>query len=171
MAKPRVSLIAALARNLVIGRDNGIPWHLPDDLKRFKQLTLGHPLVMGRKTFESILAIAGKPLPGRESIVVTRSARYSPPGCRIVPSLDAALAAAGANEVFVIGGGELYALAMPLAERLYLTEIDADFEGDTLFPRFERAAWTEISREHRELASTGLRYDFVVYERRARGAE
>ena len=165
MTKSRVSLIAAVARNGVIGRDNGIPWRLPEDLKRFKELTLGHPIVMGRRTFESILAISGKPLPGRESIVVTRSAGYAVPGCRAVASLEAALAAAGAREVFVVGGGELYALAIPLAERMYLTEIDADFEGDTLFPRFERSAWKEIAREPRESVSPRFRYDFVVYER------
>jgi dihydrofolate reductase len=167
MNAPRVSIIAATARNGVIGRNNGIPWRLPDDLSRFKQLTSGHPVIMGRKTFESILAMTGKPLPGRENIVVTRSAGYPRAGCRVVHSLEAALAEAGkANEAFVIGGAELYALALPLAQRLYLTEIDADFEGDAVFPRFDRSAWSEIAREPRRPAAEGsFRYDFAVYER------
>jgi dihydrofolate reductase len=168
MSLPRISIVAAIARNGVIGCNNGIPWRLQDDLKRFKQLTSGHPVIMGRRTFESILALSGKPLPGRENIVVTRSGACAPAGCRVVRSLEAALAqAGGASEAFVIGGAEIYALALPLAQRLYLTEIDAEFEGDTVFPCFDRAAWSEIAREpHGPMAESGLRYDFAVYERR-----
>jgi dihydrofolate reductase len=162
--QPIVSLLAAVARNGVIGRDNGLPWHLPDDLKRFKALTLGHPVIMGRRTYESI----GKPLPGRTNIVVTRVAGYAAPGCRVVHSLEAALAAAaGAGKVFVIGGGEIFALALPLAQRLDMTEIDADVEGDAVFPDYDRSQWREAGREP-GAGAQGLRYDFVVYERRSK---
>jgi dihydrofolate reductase len=165
MNRPIVSLLAALARNRVIGRDNALPWHLPDDLKRFKALTLGHPVIMGRKTYESIVAVAGKPLPGRANIVVTRSPGYEAPGCRVVHSLQAALsAAAGSDEIFVIGGGEIFALALPLAQRLHMTEVDADVGGDALFPAYDRSEWHEVSREA-GAGSGGLKYDFVVYER------
>jgi dihydrofolate reductase len=159
---PVVSLLVAVARNRVIGRDNGLPWHLPDDLKRFKTLTLGHAVVMGRRTYESI----GRPLPGRENIVVTRQAGYAAPGCRVAHSLEAALsAAAGAKRVFVIGGADIFALALPLATRLDMTEIDADIEGDVAFPVWDRSEWREVSREP-GAGAQGLRYDFVVYERR-----
>jgi dihydrofolate reductase len=167
---PRLTIIAALARNGVIGRANRMPWHIPEDLKRFKALTLGHPVIMGRKTFESILETLGKPLPGRENIVVTRSRDYTPPGCRVVHSIeDAIAAAAGAEEVFVIGGGEIYALALPFADCLQLTEVHAETAGDAYFPQFERGAWKEISRQARKMnGPIRLRYDFVTYERRAR---
>ena len=166
MNRPRLSILAAVARNGVIGRDNALPWHLPGDLKRFKALTLGHPVVMGRKTFESILAANGKPLPGRENIVVTRARDYAAAGCRVVHSLEAALACADGAEAFVIGGAEIYVLALPLAERLYLTEIDADFEGDARFPRYDRGDWVEVAREAGPSAAGGVRYDFALYERR-----
>ncbi len=164
----RVTLIAALSRNRVIGRDGRMPWHIPADLKRFKALTLGHPVVMGRKTFESLLATLGGPLPGRDNIVVTRARDYSAPGCRVVHSLDEALAAAsGAQEIFVIGGGEIYALALPLAHRLELTEVDAEFPGDAYFPDFDRGAWREVHRESRAPEGPGgLSFDFATYDRR-----
>ena len=164
---PRISLVAALARNRVIGRGGELPWRLAEDLKRFKSLTLGHPVVMGRKTHESIVAISGKPLPGRDNIVITRSAGYKAPGCHIVITLGEALAvAAGSAEAFVIGGGEIYALALPVAHRLYLTELDANFEGDAFFPEFDRGAWWELSRETRIADGPGgFRYHFVIYER------
>ena len=159
----RIILIAALSRNGIIGRDGRMPWHLSEDLKRFKRLTLGHPVVMGRKTFESI----GKPLPGRDNIVVTRSREFAAPGCRVAGSLAQALAAAdGATEVFVIGGGEIYALALPLADRLELTEVDAEIEGDARFPAFVRGEWRETAREPHH-APDGTRFDFVTYEKRA----
>jgi dihydrofolate reductase len=160
-----VTIIAALARNRVIGKNNRMPWHLSEDLRRFKAMTLGHPVVMGRKTFESI----GKPLPGRDNIVVTRSPVFAAPGCRVVHSLAEALTAVqGAAEVYVIGGAEIYALALPLADRLALTEVDAAVDGNAYFPDFDRSAWRELSREPGLAPGPdGLRYDFVTYERRA----
>jgi len=160
-----VTIIAALGQNRVIGKDTRMPWHISNDLKRFKALTLGHPVVMGRKTFQSI----GKPLPGRDNIVITRSHAFVAPGCRVVHSLAGALTAAqGATEVFVIGGAEIYALALPLADRLQLTEVDAAIDGDAYFPDFDRSAWREVSREPGSTAAPDrLRYDFVTYERRA----
>ncbi|MBI2316124.1 MAG: dihydrofolate reductase [Betaproteobacteria bacterium] len=162
-----MAIVAALDRRRVIGRGGALPWRLPEDLKRFKSLTLGHSVVMGRRTLESIIAVSGKPLPGRENIVITRNAAYSAPGCRVVHTLEDALAIAGAaGEAFVIGGAEIYALALPLAQRLYLTEIDAEFEGDAFFPEFDRSAWHERSREpHVAPGPAGFRFDFVVYER------
>jgi dihydrofolate reductase len=164
---PRIAIVAALGRNRVIGSGGTMPWHLPEDLGRFKRLTLGHAVIMGRKTFESIIATAGKPLPGRDNIVVTRSRDWSHSGCHAVRSLDAALAAAqGSPEAFVIGGAEIYALALPLARRLHLTEIERDFDGDAFFPEFERSQWREVSRERRALPEPGgFRYAFVEYER------
>jgi len=162
---PIVSLLVAVARNGVIGRNNDLPWHLPEDLKRFKALTLGYPVVMGRRTYESIVERTGKPLPGRDNIVVTRRAGYAAPGCRVVHSLEQALAAAsGAKTIFVIGGADIFALALPLATRLDVTEIDADVEGDVVFPAYDRGEWREVSREP-GAGDAGLRYDFVVYER------
>jgi dihydrofolate reductase len=159
----RLTLIAALARNRAIGRDNAMPWRLPEDLKHFKRLTLGHAVIMGRKTFESL----GSPLSGRDNIVITRSRDWSPPGCVVVHSLDAALASAESRgEAFVIGGAQIYALAMPLAQRLYLTEIERDFDGDAFFPEYDRSAWREVSRErHVEGGAEGFGYAFVEYER------
>ena len=164
--RPRVSLIAALARNRVIGRNNAMPWHLPADLKRFKALTLGHPVVMGRKTWDSILATLGKPLPGRTSIVLTRKPGVALPGATVVDSMAAAIAAAGSvDQVFVIGGAEIYALALPFADRLHLTEIDVDVEGDAWFPAFEAVDFVECARETGPVHAQ-WRYDFATYERR-----
>ena len=166
---PRLSIIAALARNRVIGRENRMPWHLPEDLKRFKQLTLGQAVIMGRRTFESIIDTVGKPLPGRDNIVVTRSQVWTRPGCRVANSLEAAVTAAqSSSEAFVIGGAEIYALAMPLAQRLYLTEIEREFDGDTFFPEFDRSDWREISRERQALEGPeGFGYAFVEYRQAA----
>jgi dihydrofolate reductase len=161
-ARPRISLIAALARNRVIGREGSLPWHLPEDLRRFKALTLGHPILMGRRTWESI----GRPLPGRRNVVITRQAGYAAPGAEVFHDLESALAAvAGATEVFVIGGGEVYAAALPVADRLHLTELHDEVEGDALFPPFDPAGWAQTSRE-RHVTPGGMRYDFVVYDRR-----
>jgi dihydrofolate reductase len=159
----RVAIVAALARNRAIGRDNGMPWRLPEDLKRFKRLTMGHSVIMGRKTFESI----GSPLAGRSNIVITRSPDWSRPGCLVARSLGAALAAVGkSRDAFVIGGSQIYALAMPLAQRLYMTEIERDFDGDAFFPEFDRSQWREVSRERRASGgSEGFDYAFVEYER------
>jgi dihydrofolate reductase len=165
--RPRLSLIAALARNRVIGRNNAMPWHLPEDLKRFKALTLGHPVIMGRKTWDSIVAALGKPLPGRTSVVISRSLQSVPPGALLARTLDEAIAACPASdEVFVIGGAEIYALALPFAARLYLTEIDAEPDGDTWFPEADWKAFKEISREPGAGATqSGWKFDFVTYER------
>jgi dihydrofolate reductase len=156
-----VYLVAAVAANGVIGAQGKLPWHLPEDLKHFKKLTLGHPVIMGRKTWESL----GKPLPGRENIVVTRAAGYDAPGAHVAASLETALAlCAGEPLAFVIGGGELYAAALPLADGLVLTEIRRDYAGDARFPDFDRSAWREARREP-HTGADGLRFDFVLYER------
>ncbi len=161
--KPRVSVIAALARNRVIGIENRLPWRLPEDLAHFKALTLNHPILMGRKTFESL----GRPLPGRTNIVITRNTHYRPDGCVVADSIPAAIALCrDADEVFFIGGAELYAQAIPLADRLYLTEVDIEAEGDAWFPDYDRHAFREVSREsHTGGKRDTLRFDFVVYER------
>jgi len=163
IAPPRICLIAALAANRVIGRNNALPWHLPADLKRFKALTMGHPVVMGRKTYESI----GKPLPGRRNLVITRNRDYGAPGCEIVHSLDEAIAACrGDQEIFIIGGAELYRESLARAHCLEFTEIRAAFEGDATFPEFSLAQWRETGREiHSNEAGIPFRYDFTRYER------
>lgn len=137
-----ISLIAAQDRRRGIGKDNRLPWRLSADLKRFRELTLGHHLIVGRKTFESI----GKPLPGRTTIIVTRQAGFKAEGCFVVNSVDAALALARERkelEVFVIGGAEIYAQTLKQADRLYLTLVDAEVEADTFFPLFDETAWVE----------------------------
>ena len=159
-----LTLIAAVARNGVIGIDNRLPWRLPADLKHFKALTLGHAVIMGRKTWESLPANF-RPLPGRRNIVVTRDGGYPASGATVVTSLPAAIAAAGNDEAFVIGGAELYAAAMPLADCLELTEIDASSEGDTWFPTIDPGHWRQATREmHRD--ESGFDYAFVSYARR-----
>jgi len=159
---PLFSLISAVARNRVIGIHNTLPWRLPEDLQHFKRLTLGHHIIMGRKTFESL----GRPLPGRTSVVISRDATYAlPAGCLLAGSIAEARSLCGDDpEVFCIGGAQLYGQAMAQADRLYLTEIDADFAGDAWFPEFERTAWRETAREA-QVSSDGLRYAFVTYER------
>ena len=161
----RIAIIAAVARNGVIGSGNRLPWYLPEDLKRFRRLTLGHAVIMGRRTFESI----GEPLAGRSNIVVTRSADWIRPGCRAAHSLEAALAAVREpQDALVIGGAEIYALALPIARRLYMTEIERDFEGDAFFPEFDRSRWCEVSRERQASGGPeGFDYAFVEYERKA----
>ena len=160
---PRVSLVVARARNGTIGRNNALPWHLPEDLKHFRKLTTGHAIVMGRRTFESI----GRPLPSRRSIVISRTESFAPEGVEVVASLDDALArCAGMPEAFVIGGAGLFQEAIEVADRAIVTEIDADFEGDTFFEPLDAAQWTPTSRTEAESAS-GLRYAIVIYERKA----
>lgn len=157
----RLSIIAAVARNDAIGRDNALLWRLPEDLKFFKRTTLGCPVIMGRKTWDSI----GRPLPGRRNIVITRNTAWRAEGAEVFHDLDSALAAtADAPKVFVIGGGELYAQALPLADELVLTEVDADFDGDTFFPPWDRKAFHEVSRET-HMADAGWAYHFVVRQR------
>lgn len=161
--KPRLSVIAALAKNRVIGIENRLPWRLPEDLAHFKALTLNHPILMGRRTFESL----GRPLPGRTNIVISRNSDYRPDGCQVAGSIAAAIALCkGADEVFFIGGADLYAQAIPLADRLYLTEVDIDAEGDVWFPDYDRGAFSEVSREsHTGEKGDPLGFDFVVYEK------
>jgi dihydrofolate reductase len=158
-----ISIIVAMAKNRVIGAKGAIPWHLPEELKRFKRLTLGHPIIMGRRTWESI----GRPLPGRTSVIVTRQRGYRVPGAKVVHSLDDAIAACGGDdEIFVIGGAELYAQALARAGRLYVTTVDAEVPGDTLMPDYAAGDWREVSAESFP-ADERHRYAFrcVVYER------
>jgi dihydrofolate reductase len=159
-----ISIIAALASNNVIGRGNQMPWHLPADLKRFKALTMGHHLVMGRKTFESI----GRPLPGRTTIVVTRRGDFSAPEVVVAASLDAALdLARGDGEVFIAGGADIYEQMIHRADRMYLTRVHADFEGDAFFPDFDDVTeWSLVDCEHQEPDDKNpLPYSFLTYER------
>ena len=154
-----------MARNRVIGRNNQLPWHLPAELAHFKRVTMGHPVVMGRRTYESI----GKPLPGRQNIVVTRNRDFQAPGCTVVASLEAAWKAAGdAKEVCVIGGTSLFCATLPIADRIHLTEVDADVPGDTYFPGFDRDEWVETQVE-RHGADERHAYPFrmLLLERRA----
>lgn len=157
----RISIIAAIANHRVIGMNNTLPWHLPEDLKRFRALTMGHHIIMGRKTYESL----GRLLPGRTTVIVSRSDDYAVAGALVAESLNAALALCGDDdEAFVIGGAQLYRDAMPHANRLYLTEIDADFAGDVYFPEFERAEWMETAREA-HLSANGLCFSYVICDR------
>lgn len=162
--RPRIALIVARARNGVIGRDGRLPWRIAGELAHFKRTTIGHPILMGRKTWESI----GRPLPGRRNIVVTRNAGYVAQGAEVATSLAQALAlCAEADQVFVIGGAELYAQALPLAARAIVTEIDADFDGDTRFPALDPAQWQEVAREP---GAGTPPHAFVTYERRRDGS-
>lgn len=159
----KVSMIAAMARNRVIGADNQMPWHLPADLKHFKAVTLGKPVIMGRKTFESI----GRPLPGRLNIVISRSG-FAADGITVVSSPEQALAAAGVvDEVMIIGGGVIYDLFLEQADRLYLTFIDLDVAGDTQFPDYQQVAdWQEVEREsHTADDKNPHNYQFVTLQR------
>jgi len=162
---PRISLIVAMARNRVIGRDGALPWHLPEDLRHFRELTMGKPIVMGRLTHESI----GRPLPGRDNIVVSRNREWSVPGCEVVGSLDAALERAallaGADgEVMIIGGARIYAAALPRAERIYLTRVEDDIDGDTRFPELDTGVWQAVSTSGTLVSSAGVCYSFEVLE-------
>lgn len=161
---PDVVLVAALDRDRAIGRDGAMPWHLSDDLKRFKALTLGKPVLMGRKT---ALAI-GRPLPGRPNLVLTRANVAPFEGQVVVRSLDEALAHAGDTDLMVIGGGAVYALTLPRATRMHLTEVDtATAHADTFFPAFDSGEWREVAREHHPVdAKHPLGFDFADYERR-----
>lgn len=164
LATSRVTLIAAVARNGVIGADGDMPWRIPEDFAFFKRTTMGHPLVMGRATFDSI----GRPLPGRRSIVITRSREWSHEGVEVVHSLDDALslaaAGAGGDEVFVAGGGQVYRQAMPRADRLLITEVDLAPEGQVTFPDIDLDSWTEVSRAPGNGGETP--FAFVEYARR-----
>ncbi len=153
-----ISLIVAVSANGVIGRGDELPWHLSDDLKRFKQLTLGKPIVMGRKTFESI----GRALPGRQNIVLTRQSEFAADDCDVVSSIDAAIAASGdAGEIVVIGGSEIYKLFLPLAERIYLTRVHIDVDGEVRFPELDDELWQESERENHD-ADDLNEYEFTT---------
>ena len=160
--KPRVSIIVAMAKNRVIGANNALPWHLSSDLKRFKALTMGHHIIMGRKTFESI----GRILPGRSMVVVTRNPAFRADGAVVVHDFDAAIAiCSGDNEVFIAGGEALFAAALPIADRIYLTEIEREFEGDVRFPAVDFGQWKVAAREPHNDLQQNLGYAFVTYDR------
>jgi dihydrofolate reductase len=159
-----ISFIVAMDKNRVIGKDNQLPWHLPADLKFFKKTTMGHPIVMGRKTHESI----GKPLPGRENIIVTRNKQYQPEGCMVIHSLAELkrLESKKEEEVFVIGGAEIFKTIFPIADRLYITMIAHEFAGDTYFPEFNESDWNLVSIAKGETdESNPYEYSFNIYER------
>jgi dihydrofolate reductase len=162
---PAISIIVAASTNDVIGRDGELPWHLPDDLRRFRQLTTGKPIIMGRKTHESI----GRPLPDRQNIVITRNAGYEAPGCDVVTTPTAALAAAaGADEVMIIGGSGIYDTFLPMADRIFMTRIHANVDGDVLFPAPDSTEWEQVSLEpHSRDERHAHAFDFTVYARRA----
>lgn len=161
MEAPSLTLIAAMDRNRAIGKGGRLPWHLPDDLRRFKALTLGHTVLMGRKTFESI----GRPLPGRRNVVLTRNPNFQAEGVEVVPTLEAGLAG---GEIMVIGGGEVYALALPLARRMWLTLVDTEItEADTFFPAFDPSEWRETGRAfHPADGQHPFSFSFLDLERR-----
>ncbi|MFQ5703328.1 MAG: dihydrofolate reductase [Gemmatimonadales bacterium] len=165
-----VSLVAAMSENGVIGMKGDLPWHLPTDLARFKELTTGHTIIMGRKTFDSV----GRPLPNRRTIVVTRDENFVREGVVTSNSIEQALTLVdGEDEVFVVGGGEIYRLALPLVDRIYLTVVHAELEGDTFFPHIDTTEWTLVRDERHEAdAKHGYAYSFQLYERldRARAA-
>ena len=146
--RPALALIVAYAHNRVIGREGGLPWHYPEDLQHFKRVTMGHPILMGRKTYESI----GRPLPGRRNLVITRQDDYDAPGCEVFTSLPEAIRAARETDAlpFVIGGAAIYTLALPHATHLYITEIQETVEGDTFFPVIDASAWYETERQSSE---------------------
>jgi dihydrofolate reductase len=157
-----LSLIVAHADNRVIGLDNQLPWHLPEDLKRFKQLTMGHHIIMGRKTYESL----GRLLPGRTTVIVTRDPDYQVDGAKVVHSIPEALAAcAGDDEPFLIGGAELYALGFPHVTKLYITRVYSNVNGDAFFPELDMADWGLVS-EQANISEKGLQYSDMVYQRR-----
>ena len=163
-----VSAIAALTRNRVIGRNNDLPWKLPDDMRFFMETTKGHHVVMGRKNYDSLKG-KFKPLPDRTNIVITRQNDLNAPGCIILHNITEALLAANKNgerECFIIGGAEIYRIAMPFTNRLYLTEIHAEIAGDTYFPAFDKSEWHELSRRHHPADERhSYAFDFVVYEK------
>jgi dihydrofolate reductase len=157
-----ISLIAAMADNRVIGRDNEIPWHIPQDMKRFRSITMGHPVIMGRKTYESI----SRPLPGRKNVIMTRSLDYRAEGCVVVHGLRAALdECADANEIFICGGGEVFREAFPLASRIYLTVVHLEVTGDTFFPEIP----DEFVETAREDVEGIIPFSFILYDRKKGG--
>lgn len=169
MSALRLSILVAMAKNRVIGKDNALPWHLSADLKHFKAITMGHPIIMGRKTYESI----GRPLPGRTNLIMTHQKGYQVAGAITVNSIDEALKACqasidGNNEVFLIGGAALYRQTLEACHRIYITEIQQDFDGDTFFPEFNKTEWQEITREKHFSEDDKLEYHFVMLDRKTR---
>ena len=159
----KLAIIVAMAKNRAIGIDNTLPWRIPADMQHFKRLTMGHHLIMGRKTFESI----GRPLPGRTTMVVSRDRSLKIDGCAVAHSLTEAIGACAADpQVFVVGGADIYAQALGLADKLYITEIQQDVIGDAWFPEYNKSEWLEVSREiHRQESPEPLEYHFVEYRR------
>jgi dihydrofolate reductase len=156
-----LSLIVAFAKNQVIGVNNTLPWHLPEDLKRFRALTMGHHIIMGRKTYESL----GRLLPGRTTVIVTRNKHYNVAGAQIAHSLQAALVlASGDAEPFIIGGAELYKEGLKLASKLYITEVKAEFAGDAFFPALDENTWKLVEKKD-HVAANGLEYSDLIYSR------
>ena len=160
----RISLVVAASRNDVIGREGELPWRLPDDLRHFKRLTTGKAVIMGRRTFESI----GRPLPERRNIVMTRDEEFAAEGCEMASSLTEAMDLVdGADEVMIIGGGQVYRDFLPLADRIYLTRVQAEVDGDTKFPEIDENLWRLVSSEHHEADDKhGYAFDFLVFDRR-----
>ena len=160
--KPHLTLVVAVSENGIIGRDGGLPWRLPEDLKHFRRLTLGNTVLMGRKTFESL----GKPLEGRANWVLTRDAAFAPAGAQVFRDLEAALAATPQGELLVIGGAELYRQTLPLASRLELTRVHAQIEGDTHFPDYDTQQWRETARvDHAPDERHAHAYSFLTLDR------
>ena len=153
---PKISIIAAVAKNGVIGVNNSLPWYLPDDLKHFKDKTLGKAVLMGRKTFESL----GGSLKERQNIILTRDPNYQAPNCEVVSSIEEAKKIAKSDEIMIIGGASLYAQTLPIANKMYLTLIDKEYEGDAFFPNYDKNDWVEVERDERD------GFSFVTLERR-----
>lgn len=172
MSNTCLSILVAMAENRVIGHNNTLPWHLPEDLKRFKALTMGCPIIMGRKTYESI----GRPLPGRTNIVITRQNDYPSDGLVIAHSIESAIKVAeqycgiDRQEIFIIGGEELFRQTLHLCHKLYLTEIQKTFEGDTFFPEFDLAEWDELAREEHYSEAQQFAYCYVDLVRKTKGS-
>jgi len=166
-----ISLIAAVAQNRVIGKNNDLPWHLPDDMRYFMQTTKGHYVIMGRKNYQS-LPPKFRPLPDRTNLVVTKQKNFEAPGCTVIDSIEQGIDIARSNneqELFIIGGAEIYTLGLPYAHRLYLTEIQGSPEGDVRFPEFNRTEWKEASRKHHPADEKhSYAFDYVLYEKTER---
>ncbi|RXT05728.1 dihydrofolate reductase [Ammoniphilus sp. CFH 90114] len=158
-----ISVIVAMSRNRVIGKDNKMPWHLPADLAYFKRVTMGHTVLMGRKTFESM----GKPLPGRNNVILTRQKDYHQEGCRVLHTIEEALREFKDQDLFVIGGAEIIKEFLPVVDKLYLTQIDEEFEGDTFLPEFDAGEWVEVSRTEGVIDEKNkFPHTFFVYEKK-----
>ncbi|MCR9253308.1 MAG: dihydrofolate reductase [bacterium] len=164
----KISMIAAVAKNRVIGKDNDLVWHLPDDMKFFKDTTKDHVVIMGRKNFES-LPPKWKPLPNRTNLIISRNAGYDALGCKVFTSLENCfdyVKTLNQEEVFIIGGGQIYKLGLELADRMYITEIDAEFDGDAFFPEWDKSMWSEVNRSHHAIDEKHeFAFDFVTYDR------